>query len=263
MQGFPALVDEGSSVALRVLGSEREAQAATWAGVRRLLALTVPSPLKGVVGRLDNASKLALGHNPNGSVPALLDDCVTAALDALLARHGGPPRDADGFERLRAAVRAELPETTYDVVVGVARILALTHELSARVSGTAPPAVLPAWLDVRAQLARLVHPGFVTATGVDRLPHLLRYLTAVQRRLDALPGSAVRDREQSARVEHVEQEHAAWLAGLRPEQRDDPDVRAVRWMLEELRVSLFAQQLGTPYPVSEKRIYRAMDAADS
>ena len=108
-----------------------------------------------------------------------------------------------------------------------------------------------------------MHPGFVTATGVDRLPHLLRYLTAVQRRLDALPGSAVRDREQSARVEHVEQEHATWLAGLRPEQRDDPDVREVRWMLEELRVSLFAQQLGTPYPVSEKRIYRAMDAADS
>ena len=109
VQGFPALVDEGSSVALRVLGSEREAQAATWAGVRRLLALTVPSPLKGVVARLDNASKLALGHNPNGSVPALLDDCVTAALDALLARHGGPPREADGFERLRAAVRLSCP----------------------------------------------------------------------------------------------------------------------------------------------------------
>ncbi len=262
VQGFPALVDEGSTVALRVLGSEREARSATWSGVRRLLALTVPSPLKGVVSRLDNASKLAFGNNPHGSVAALLDDGVTAALDALLARHGGPPRDAEGFERLRAEVRAELSDTTHDVLAKVARILAVAHDVSNRVSGAASPAVLPAQLDIRAQLERLVHPGFVAGTGADRLPDLLRYLTAVQRRLDALPGATDRDRERLTRVEQVEQEHATWLAGLRPERRVDPDVRAVRWMLEELRVSLFAQQLGTPSPVSEKRIYRAMDALD-
>ena len=245
---------------LRVLGSEREARAATRAGVRRLLTLTVPSPLKGVVSRLDNASKLALGHNPDGSVPALLDDCVAASLDVLVDRHGGVPSDDAAFERLRAAVRAELPETTYDTVVVVARILAAAHEVSGRVTGSTSAAVLPSWLDVQAQLARLVHPGFVSATGVDRLRDLVRYLTAVQRRLDALAVSPARDRERLARVEVVEREHAGWLAGLRPERRTDGDVLAVRWMLEELRVSLFAQQLGTPYPVSEKRIYRAMDA---
>ncbi len=99
VQGFPALVDEGATVALRVLGSEREAVGATQAGVRRLLALTVPSPLKGVVGRLDNPSKLALGHNPHGSVPALLDDCLTAALDSLIERTAGrrpTPRASSG-----------------------------------------------------------------------------------------------------------------------------------------------------------------------
>jgi ATP-dependent helicase HrpA len=261
VEGFPALVDESRTVALRVLGSRREAQAATHDGVRRLLALTLPSPLKDVISRLDNSSKLSLGHNPNGSVPALLDDCVTAALDLLLDRHGGPPADDAGFARLQASVRAELPATTYDIVVTVARILATSHDVSARVSGTAAPTVLPAWLDIRGQVARLVHPGFVTATGATRLPDLLRYLNAVQRRLDALSAPG-RDRERQARVETVEQEHAAWLAGLRAEQRTAPEVRAVRWMLEELRVSLFAQQLGTPYPVSEKRIYRAMDAVD-
>ena len=215
------------------------------------------------MGRLDNASKLALGHNPNGSVPALLDDCVTAALDALLARHGGPPREADGFERLRAAVRAELPETTYDVVVGVARILALTHDLSSRVSGTASAAVLPAWLDVRAQLAAAGAPGVRDGDrrGPAAAPAALPHRGAAPARRTARLGRARPG--AAARVEHVEQEHAAWLAGLRPERRADPDVREVRWMLEELRVSLFAQQLGTPYPVSEKRIYRAMDAADS
>jgi ATP-dependent helicase HrpA len=261
VQGFPALVDEGATVAVRVLGSRREAQAATHDGVRRLLALTLPSPLKPVVARLDNASKLALGHNPHGSVPGLLDDCVTAALDLLLDRHGSPPADDAGFARLQAAVRAELPDTAYDVVVTAARVLASAHEVAARVTGTASPAVLPAWLDIRAQLARLVHPGFVTATGAARLPDLVRYLTAMQRRLDALTAPG-RDRDRLARVETVEREHAAWLAGLRPERRCEPEVRAVRWMLEELRVSLFAQQLGTPYPVSEKRIYRAMDALD-
>jgi ATP-dependent helicase HrpA len=261
VEGFPALVDEGTAVALRVLGSRPEADRATHDGVRRLLALTLPSPLKGVVGRLDNPTKLALGHNPDGSVPALLADCVTAALDALMARHGELPGDDAGFARLQAAVRAELPDTTYGVVVAVARVLATAHDVSARVTGTAAPAVLPAWLDIRSQLARLVHPGFVTATGAARLRDLQRYLTAVQRRLDALTAPG-RDAERMARVQAVEQEHAAWLAGLRPDRRSAPDVQAVRWMLEELRVSLFAQQLGTPAPISEKRIYRAMDAAD-
>jgi ATP-dependent helicase HrpA len=259
VQGFPALVEEGQTVALRVLGSRHEADTATHDGVRRLLALTVPSPLKSVVARLDNASKLALGHNPNGSVPALLDDSVTAALDALIARHGGTPTDQAGFEQLRAVVRTELPDTTYEIVRAVAQVLTTAHDVSARVTGSTTPAVLPAWLDVRAQLGRLVHPGFVTATGADRLRDLQRYLTAVQRRLDALTAPG-RDAERLARVELVEREHASWLAGLRPEVRASPEVRAVRWMLEELRVSLFAQQLGTPYPVSEKRIYRAMDA---
>jgi ATP-dependent helicase HrpA len=262
VEGFPALVDEGTTVALRVLGSRPEADTATHDGVRRLLALTLPSPLKGVVGRLDNPTKLALGHHPNGSVPALLDDCVTAALDALMSRHGELPRDDAAFARLQAAVRAELPDTAYDVVVSVARILATAHDVSARVTGTAAPAVLPAWLDIRSQVARLVHPGFVTATGAARLRDLQRYLTAVQRRLDALTAPG-RDAERMARVQAVEQEHATWLAGLRPERRSAADVQAVRWMLEELRVSLFAQQLGTPAPISEKRIYRAMDAADS
>ena len=261
VEGFPALVDEGPTVALRVLGSAAEARAATRSGVRRLLALTVPSPVKGVVGRLDNTSKLALGDNPYGAVPALLDDCVTAALDLLLERHGGPPADEAGFTVLRDAVRADLPDTTYDVVRTVARVLAAAGEVTRRASGSTAPAALPSVLDVRAHVARLVRPGFVSATGAARLDDLARYLTADLRRLDLLASAPGRDRERLGRVEAVEAEHARWLAGLRPERRSEPAVRDVAWMLEELRVSVFAQQLGTPYSVSEKRIYRAMDAA--
>jgi ATP-dependent helicase HrpA len=113
---------------------------------------------------------------------------------------------------------------------------------------------------VRAHVVRLVRPGFVTDDGIERLADVERYLRADSRRLEVLAAAPARDRERLARVAQVEQEHEAWLAGLRPERRDDDAVRSVRWMLEELRVSVFAQQLGTPNPVSEKRIRRAMDA---
>jgi ATP-dependent helicase HrpA len=249
-------------VSLRVLGTPEEARDATRAGVRRLLALTISSPVKHVVGRLPNTDKLALAHNPYGSVPALLEDCVDAALDLLVDRHGGVPADRAAFDTLRERVRADLPETAYDVVRATATVLALAHDVTTRVSGAASPAVAATWDDVRSQVTALVRPGFVTAAGAERLRDLARYLTAVQRRLDALPGSSVRDAESTARVAAVTKEHDAWLAAMRPARRRDPAVRAVRWMLEELRVSLFAQQLGTAYPVSEQRIYRAMDALD-
>jgi ATP-dependent helicase HrpA len=262
VKGFPALVDEGTSVAVRVLGTAAEQERETWRGTRRLLTLTVPSPVKHIVGRLDNVSKLALGHNPHGSVPALLDDCVDAAIDALMSAHGGPVRDRAAFDRLRDAVRAGLPDTAYDTVVTAAAVLAVAHDVSARVSGSALPAVLPAYADVREQVARLVTPGFVARTGRARLSDLRRYLRAVQVRLDALPHGAARDQARLAEVQVVQDEVDAWLQQLPPARRDEPAVRAVPWMVEELRVSLFAQQVGTPQPVSAKRIYKAMDALD-
>ncbi len=262
VQGYPALVDEGATVALRVLGSAGEAAAATRGGVRRLLALTVPSPVKGVVARLDNTSKLALGDNPYDSVAALLEDCVTATLDLLIDRHGGPPSDQAGFTRLQEAVREDLPEAAHVVVRSVSGVLATATDVGRRAGGATAPAALASVLDVRGHVARLVRPGFVGAVGAARLDDVARYLAVDGRRLDLLATAPSRDGDRLARVAAVEREHASWLAGLRPERRADSAVREVAWMLEELRVSVFAQQLGTPYPVSEKRVFRAMDALD-
>ncbi|HEY4315885.1 MAG TPA: ATP-dependent RNA helicase HrpA [Actinomycetes bacterium] len=262
VRAYPALVDEGSTVALRVLGTPAEAAAASRAGLRRLLLLSLPSPLPGVAARLDNATKLALADNPHGSVPLLLEDCLAAVIDDLVHRHGGAPHDEAGFARVRDDVRPELPDLLHDVVSRVARILRLAREVTARTTGSQPAAVLPSLLDVRAHVARLVRPGFVSDDGVERLADVERYLRADSRRLDVLATAPARDRERLARVAQVEREHESWLAGLRPQRRDDDAVRSVRWMLEELRVSVFAQQLGTPNPVSEKRIRRAMDAVD-
>ncbi|MDQ1628840.1 MAG: ATP-dependent helicase HrpA [Actinomycetota bacterium] len=259
VRGFPALVDEGETVAVRVLGSSAQASRATWAGTRRLLLLQVTSPLVGVVGRLDNATKLALGHNRHGSVPALLDDCLTCAVDALMSEQGGIVRDADGFARLRDAVAAELPGTLLDVVRQVAAILTTAREVELRAGSTASAVLLPALVDVRAQVASLVRPGFVAATGRGRLRDVHRYLRAAERRLESLDSRPDRDRVLLAQVQAMDAEYAAWRAALPESVRDDPSVHELRWMMQELRVSLFAQTLGTPSPVSPQRIRRAME----
>src|SRR5690606_38352624 len=113
--------------------------------------------------------------------------------------------------------------------------------------------------DLRAQLGRLVRPGFVAGTGYDRLPHLRRYLAAMVERLEKGQLDVRRDSERMAEVHQVEQELTDFLAGLPEHRRTDPDAVEIRWQVEELRVSLFAQRLGTAQPVSAKRIYAAMD----
>ncbi|GAA1808414.1 ATP-dependent RNA helicase HrpA [Planosporangium flavigriseum] len=252
---YPALVDAGESVDIRVFDSEAEQQAAMWLGTRRLLQLTVPSPVKVVNARLTNHAKLGLSRNPHRSAADLIDDCVTAALDKLMADAGGPAWDSAGFERLRDFVRAGLADTVFAIVTEVQPILGGAYAVEKRLSGTANLALVPALTDMRAQLSRLIYRGFVTDTGWDYLGELPRYLKAIEYRLDRVGGNLQRDRQHMVTVDQVWQEYEQ----LRTEVPDSPGLRRIRWMVEELRVSLFAQALGTPHPVSDKRIYRAMD----
>jgi ATP-dependent helicase HrpA len=260
VKGYPALVDEGDTVAIRVLDTEAEQRRAMWWGTRRLLQLTIPSPNAFVSGWLTNESKLALSQNPHGSVSDLLADCVAGAVDALMAEAGGPAWDADGFSRLRDAVRTDLVDVTLDVIGRVEQILTTARAIEQRLKATSSLALVPALTDVRTQLAELVYPGFVTATGRRRLPDLVRYLRAIERRLDKLPTTHNRDRQLMEQVHQLREEYDDMVARLPVDRREDEDVVQVRWMLEELRVSYFAQSLGTAYPVSDKRIRRAIDA---
>ncbi|MDG4831424.1 ATP-dependent RNA helicase HrpA [Solwaraspora sp. WMMD1047] len=260
---YPALVDEGDSVAVRVFDSEAEQRQAMWAGTRRLLRLTLPSPAKFVSGRLTNAEKLALSRNPHQSVLDLLDDAAGAAVDKLMAEAGGPAWDEAGFAALREKVRAGLVETAVEVVDRVRRTLAVAYQVEQRLGRTTDLALVAALADIRGQLSALVHRGFITEVGYARLADLPRYLAAIERRLDRLPTNPQRDREQQARIEQVQQEYADLVAGLPPARRADDAVRQLRWMIEELRVNVFAQALGTPYPVSEQRIYRVMDEVEA
>ena len=250
LKGYPALTPEqdGKAVAIKVFGTEAEQRAAMWQGTRRLILLNAPSPVKMLQGRLSNQAKLTLARGPHSNVTELFEDCTACAADHLMAAFGGPTWDAEGYRKLYDNVRADLFDVTARIATTVERILAVSHEVELRLKSTSSPVLIPALSDIRGQLGRLVYPGFVTATGWRRLPDLVRYLRAIERRLDRLPNDPNGDRIRMLQAQQLEQEYAAAPAKS----------AEVRWMLEEYRVSLFAQQLGTPYPVSDKRIRKAM-----
>jgi ATP-dependent helicase HrpA len=260
VQGYPALMDEGDSVAVRILETEDAQARAMWQGTRRLLLLGSPSPTRFVLGRLGNRAKLTLRDYPHGSAPDLFDDCIACAADALMAEGGGPAWDAEGFAKLHDKVRGELADATLEVVTGVERILAAVHGVELRLAD-ANPALGPALGDIRAQLDGLVYRGFVTATGSRRLPDVLRYVRGIQHRLDKLPSQPARDAELMADVEELHGAHRRRLDRVPPGGQPGEALREIRWMIEELRISYFAQPLGTPYPISAKRLRRALDQA--
>ena len=258
VKAYPALVDERTSVAIRLLDTPTEQTRAMWAGTRRLLLLNSPSPIKHVLGRLSNPAKLALAANPYAKMNELFEDCVTCAADTLITRNGGVVWDRDSFTALHDAFRAELIDTTDQAVQTVRKVLGVWHRLDKRLKGTGNLAWLTSLTDMRRQLDGLVFPGFVSATGLHMLAHLPRYLEAVERRLDRIGQNPGRDRDLSEQMEYVEEAYAKLLAELPPSRRNSVDVKNIRWMIEELRVSFFAQGLGTAYPISEQRIARAI-----
>jgi ATP-dependent helicase HrpA len=247
---YPALVAEGDTVAVRVLPTEAEQREAMWIGTRRLLLLTAGSPTRALQQRLRKATRSALALSPYSSFAEVLVDCIGAALDELLVEHGGPAWDEAGYQRLHEAARTEVVDRTLQIADRVAEVLTDAHRVAGRLATLTAPALQPAATDVQVQVARLIHPGFVRASGTGRLPHLRRYLAAAEHRLETLPGDVARDRARLAEVARVEA--LAATSPARPE---------VRWLVEELRVSLFAQHLGTDGPVSEQRILRALQAS--
>jgi ATP-dependent helicase HrpA len=262
VRAFPALVDAGESVSVRLFDTQAEQAQAMWRGTRRLILLNIPvSPAKFASDRLTNQAKLALSGNPHGSIPALFEDCASAATDRLIACHGGPARDEESFRKLYEKVRADLVETTIRTVGQVQQILSAWQACERRLKATTSPVLLANLTDVRAQLAALIKPGFVTATGLRRLPDLMRYLLAADRRLQQMPTAVQRDTTRMEKVHEMQDEYAWLLEQLPPGRPVPQEVTDIRWMIEELRVSYFAHALGTAMSVSDKRIVKAIDQA--
>ena len=263
VKGYPALVDEGESVAIRIFDTAAEQRAAMRAGTRRLLMLTLPSVAHAVSKGLNNPDKLALADNPHGSVKKMLADAEEAAVDHLLAREGGPVWNAEAFASLAERVRTDLGETLSEILDKAARVLVLWRKVAKKVKGSTSMAVLPSLNDVQGQLGELVFDGFVTRTGLARLDDVHRYLRGIEYRLDKLPENPRRDQVNMAKVVQMTQAVRQVRGRLKPGREADPDVVELRWMLQEYRVSLFAQELRTAYPVSDKRITKAIEAVKS
>lgn len=265
VKAYPALVDDGSeanTVSVRLFDTEAEQQQAMWKGTRRLILRNIPvNPAKFASDKLTNAQKIALSANPHGSIQALFADCAMAAADKLIGDFGGPAWDEESYRKLYEKVRAEIVDTTVRTVSQVQQVLAAWQACERRLKSTKSPTLLANLTDVRAQLDALIGPGFVTATGIRRLPDLMRYMTAADRRLQQMPTNVQRDTSRMEKVHEMQDEYA-WLLEQLPQGRPVPrEVLDIRWMLEELRVSYFAHALGTAYPVSDKRIVKAIDAA--
>ena len=251
VRAYPGLVDEGDSVAVRALESPQAQARAMWAGTRRLLALSVPSPLRTVQRGLDSAAALTLAGAPHGGAATVLDDAFVAALDVLMASGGGPAWEEAGFVALRAHVSAGLVAMTSAIVDDAVAVLDAAAELRRRLDALpADPALQPARLDVAAQLGGLVHPGFVAASGAARLPDVVRYIRAALRRLDRLPAAIAADRDRMNVIHELEADYRA-----RGGRAAAP---AVHWMLQELRVANWAQGLGVRDGVTVKRVRREL-----
>ncbi|RLK48923.1 ATP-dependent RNA helicase HrpA [Microbacterium telephonicum] len=261
VRGYPALVDDGTSVALRIESTPEGAARLTHAGVRRLVLLSSPTPAAYVLDHLTAPEKLALAASPYPSAKALIEDARVAVADAVIARTEPAVRTAEQFARVQAAFAAAVVDDLFQAVSLTSRILTLHRDVEKAVRAQNSMTLLSALGDVKAQLAGLVTPGFVSRTGLARLAHLPRYLQGALERVQGLADNPGRDRQRQ-----TEYERAATLfteaGGTIPLGQDAvPALVHARWLLEEYRVSLFAQRLGTAEPVSLQRIVKALSAA--
>ncbi|RUO22318.1 ATP-dependent RNA helicase HrpA [Aliidiomarina iranensis] len=257
IKAFPALKDEGRTVAIRVFDSEAEAQGSNRQGLRKLVMLQIPSPVSYLRAKLPNKAKLAMYFNPWGKVEALIEDCMLAAIDALIGEE--LPKNDREFRALTDRVRAELNDQTLAIAVQVERCLLLSHQVQKLIKGKIPLTLVQSYNDVKAHLERLVYPGFVSDFGVGRLTDAERYLKALVQRAEKLPVDPNKDRIRGLQLEKLEQR---WQDLYKKVPKGDPtpsELVEFRWYLEEFRVSTFAQQLGTAFPVSEQRLKQRLD----
>ncbi|MGE5615468.1 MAG: DUF3418 domain-containing protein, partial [Bacillota bacterium] len=257
LTGHPALVDEGSSVAIRLFDTAQKAAAAHREGVKRLMAFALKDSLKSLERGVPGFNALAL--KLQASIPAerLRADLIAAIVDRAFIGEDAPARTPREFEEQRKRAKARLPA----VVEAAARHVAAVAEANLQVSQALKEhaALGRATQEVRAWREALVHPGFLAATPWERLEHLPRYLKGYALRLSKHRANPERDQKHAASVAELWARYEARAQADRKAERASARLEEFRWLIEELRVSLFAQELRTPIPVSAKRLARFWD----
>jgi ATP-dependent helicase HrpA len=221
------------------------------AGMRRLLMLTIPSPAKAYQARLGNQAALALLEAPHSSVVAVLDDASTAAITALM---GEPVWDEAAFEQVRLHVAGHVSGVMARIIADVVRVLQAAREVRRLLDGLHGAAFDAVRHDVSSQIGRLVFPGFISATGAMRLPDVERYLRGAAWRLERLTKNAAVDRDRMAVIHQLEDEYSRVRDG-----GANDELAEVPWLIEELRISFFAQAIGPKAQPTAKRIRRILE----
>jgi ATP-dependent helicase HrpA len=248
--GYPTLVDEGDSVALRVLPTEPEQRVAMWGGTRRLLLLQLGSPLRTLDSALSKAAKRSIATSPRISAADVYRECAAAAVDELMLATGGPVWDGTAFDALLTSVRGGFARAAVAAAEQVGSVLSSAAAVESRLSSMTAPAFDETVVDVQQHLDRLLRPGWITLAGSDRLADVARYLRALEHRLVKAVEQPDRDRSRLAALRSLERDYRSVAAS-------DVD-GSVRTMLEELRVATFAQPVGAKGGPSEQKVRKAL-----
>ena len=253
--GFPALIDAGDAVTIEVFDEPEVAAAKHQAGLRRLVALQIKDALKYLEKNIPDLQKMAVAYMPLGTQEELRAQIIEVALNRAFLTEP-LPQDAASFQLRVDEGRARLTLIANEVARLAGNILSEYAAASRKVKDAR--AFLEAQKDTQEQLARLVPKNFIAATPWAALAHLPRYLKAIVIRLDKIRADAARDAQKLAELRPQEQRYARSLAERKGQH--DARLEEVRWLLQELRVSFFAQELRTPQPVSIKRLDKVWQA---
>ena len=263
VKAYPALIDHQDSVSIELVDNQEEQQKLNKLGLRRLLMLNIPSPIKYLHEKLPNKSKLGLYFNSFGTVLMLIDDCIACAVDELIDKYNQNIQNQDQYQKLLDYTKTNINETVIDIAKQVESILTLHYNINKKLKGRVDLSLAFALSDIKRQLSNLVYKGFVADSGYKRLADVYRYLLAIEKRIEKLMGNVTKDRQSMNIIEEVENQYEKWVNSLPQIVRSKDSVINIRWMIEELRVNLFAQQLGTPYPISPKRVKQQIELVKS
>lgn len=253
IKAYPALTDKGDGVSLELYDSPFKQQKAMWIGQRKLLALSIRQPTAYLEQHLPNKAKLSMYYQPLGSVKELINDLMLGAIDVIMRKNNAPCFDEESFNELLLKVKADLNDEALNLCRVVEKILYLAHDLKRMLKKQLNFTVAYTYQDVGKQLDSLVYKGFISQTGEENLNNIPRYLEAAVYRLDKVHRDVNRDLMHTRVLDDLYEQYKNTLSRYRYGAVPD-DLLNVKWLIEELRVSYFAQQLGVKVSVSDKRI---------
>lgn len=256
VKAYPALSTNNKKVDIKLFTSAQEAGFSHKLGLIRLIKNNVPSPMKYLQDKLPNKAKLSLYFNPFGQIQLLIDDIIDASVNELLLPFGGASKIRTQVDYLKAQehVRMELNDKALEIAKQVESGLALANQVQKHCKGSIPLNLVSHIGNIKQHLSSLVFKGFVFSYGLDKLPDWNRYLKGLLQRCEKLKVDANRDRLHQLDVDKAMNMLVKIKDGFSDEMHYAEDLNMVEEMIEEFRISLFAQQLGTKYPISLKRI---------